>query len=62
MEDDAQRVAVFVDAAARALAMPLDPERRASVALAMARLAEFAADVASVPLADDIEVAGVFVP
>jgi hypothetical protein len=62
MGDVPSRVAAHVDAAAALLEMPLDPERRAAVIVAMTRLADFAADVASVPLTDDIEVAGVFVP
>jgi hypothetical protein len=62
MADDAAPVAAYVDAAAAALGMPLNAERRAGVSAAMARLASFAADVAAVELADDIEIAGVFVP
>jgi hypothetical protein len=62
MGDDVAAVAAYVDAAAAALAMPLDAERRAGVIAAMTRLASFAADVAAVELANDIEIAGVFVP
>lgn len=62
MGDDALRIAAHVDAAAALLGMPLDAERRAAVIAAMERLAEFATDLASVPLANDVEVAGVFVP
>jgi hypothetical protein len=62
MEDDAPAVGAYVDAAATALGMPLNGERRAAVIAAMTRLAAFAGDVAAVELADDVEIAGVFVP
>lgn len=62
MGDDAAVTAAFVDAAAAALDMPLDDRHRDGVIAAMARLRVFAADVAAVELAGDVEVAGVFVP
>jgi hypothetical protein len=62
MEDHARAVAAHVDAAAALLEMPLDVERRAAVIAALTRLAEFAADVARVPLSERVEIAGVFVP
>jgi hypothetical protein len=62
MEDEALLVAAHVDAAAALLGMPLDDVRRAAVIAAMMRLAAFAADVAAVPLAVGVEIAGVFVP
>jgi Protein of unknown function (DUF4089) len=62
MGDDTALVAAHVDTAAALLGMPLDDARRAGVIAAMSRLAAFAADIAAVPLADDVEIAGVFVP
>jgi hypothetical protein len=62
MADDSPAIAAYVDAAAVALGMPLVEQHRVGVIAAMTRLAAFAADVASVELAADIEVAGVFVP
>ena len=59
MTNDAQAVAAYVDAAAVALGMPLAAEHRAGVIAAMTRLAAFAADLGTVELPDDIEVAGV---
>jgi hypothetical protein len=38
--------------------MPLGAERETAVAAVLARLASFAADVAALPLGDDIEIAG----
>ena len=55
-------VGAHVDAAAALLGIPLDEPRRAAVAAAMVRLAAFAADVADVPLADDVPIAGDFLP
>jgi hypothetical protein len=60
--DGARGAAAYVDAAAALAGMPLDPKHRPGVVAAMTRLALFAADVAAVDLADDVEVAGVFVP
>jgi hypothetical protein len=62
MADDSPAIAAYVDAAAVALAMPLDEGHRVGVIAAMTRLAAFAADVVTVELAMDIEVAGVFIP
>jgi len=42
--------------------MPLDAERRAAVIAATLRLAAFAADMATIELGHEIEIAGVFVP
>jgi hypothetical protein len=58
MEPDARSIAAFVDASAALHAMPLGDERRAAVIAVMSRLAAFAADVAAVPLGDDVEIAG----
>jgi hypothetical protein len=62
MGDDPGRVADYVDATSALLEMPLDDARRAAVIVALTRLAAFADDVARVPLGDEIEIAGVFVP
>jgi hypothetical protein len=63
MKDEAAEIAAYVDAAVALLAMPVaSPERRSAVIATMTRLAAFAADVASVELADEIELAGAFVP
>lgn len=62
MADDAEEIAEYVDAAARALGMPLTGVQRAGVVAAMLRLAAFANDVAAVEISGDVEVAGVFVP
>jgi hypothetical protein len=62
MVDDPAVIAAHVDAAAALLAMPLDDARRAAVIVAMTRIAAFARDVAAVPLGDDVEISGVFVP
>ena len=62
MGDDPARVAAYVDATSALLEMPLDEARRAAVIVAFTRLAAFADDVARVPLDEEIEIAGVFVP
>jgi hypothetical protein len=62
MGDTPAHLAAYVDAASALLAMPLDDERRTAVIAAMTRLHAFAHDVASVPLENEIELAGVFVP
>jgi hypothetical protein len=61
MGEDAA-IAAYVDAASEVLALPVAAEHRSGVIAAMTRLAAFGADVASVELANDVEVAGVFVP
>jgi hypothetical protein len=61
MADNATAIATYVDATAVALNMPLDARHREGVIIAMTRLAAFAADVATVELANDVELAGVFV-
>jgi len=61
MGEDAA-IAAYVDAAAELHAMPLAAEHRTGVISAMTRLAAFGADVASIELARDVEVAGVFMP
>lgn len=62
MGNDVATLTAYVDAAAEALAIPLSAESRAGVITAMTRLASFAADVSAVELANDVEIAGVFVP
>jgi hypothetical protein len=64
MGDENTEIAAYVDAAATLIAMPVasSMERRSAVIATMTRLAAFAADVASVELGDDIELAGAFVP
>ncbi len=59
---DPGTVRAYVAAASNLLAMPLDPERAENVATTLALLGTLAASVAEVALADDVEVAGVFVP
>jgi len=54
--------AAYIDGAAALLEMPLDVERRAAVIAATLRLAAFAADMATIELGHEIEIAGVFVP
>jgi hypothetical protein len=61
MMDDAA-LAAYVDAAAVALAIPLDGELRAGVLASLARVAAFAADVAAFEIGHDVEIAGEFVP
>ncbi len=55
-------VAAYVETAAQFTAMPLKGERFAAVTAVMKRIALFAADVAAVELANDVEIAGVFYP
>lgn len=62
MADDSLALAAYVDAVALALGMPLAEQHRVGVIAAMTRLAAFAADVATVELPAEIEVAGMFVP
>jgi hypothetical protein len=62
MPDNATEIAIFVDATAVMLNMPLDAHHREGVIAAMTRLAAFAADVAAVELSDDVEIAGTFTP
>jgi hypothetical protein len=59
---DPGTVRAYVAAASDLLAMPLDPERAENVAVTLALLDALAANVAEIALADDVEVAGVFVP
>jgi hypothetical protein len=61
MEDD-QRCGTYVDAAAALLGMPFGTVDRAVVLGVTERLAAYAADVASVELAIDVEIAGRFEP
>ncbi len=60
MDEDESRV--YVDAAAKLLAMPLAGVDRAVVFGVMQRLAAYAADVAAYELALDVEIAGRFDP
>lgn len=62
MDTEAIAVATYIEAAAALSGMPLDAEHRAGAIVAMTRLAAFAADVATVDLGNDVEIAGVFVP
>jgi hypothetical protein len=62
MEAEAGDLAAHVDAAATLHALPLDAQRREAVIAATARLAAFAADLESVELGPQIEIAGAFVP
>jgi hypothetical protein len=62
MENDAGLVAAHVDAAAAVFGMPLKGERRAAVVAAMTRLYAFAADVATVELGPEAEIAGAVEP
>jgi hypothetical protein len=52
----------YVDAASALLAIPIDGDHRPVVDAVMERIAGFAADVASVELGIEVEIAGVFVP
>lgn len=61
-DDDRSACAAYVGAAAELTHMPLSLERARSVAVVMERIASFAADLRAFPLADDIEIAGVFTP
>ena len=55
-------LATYVDAAAAAIRLPLDPAHRPGVILNMQRIAEMAALVMELPLPDDCEPASVFRP
>jgi Protein of unknown function (DUF4089) len=55
-------VAVYVDAAAALIELPLDPAHRPGVILNMQRIADMAALVMSFPLPDDVEPAPIFHP
>lgn len=59
---EAADLAAFVDSAALITGMPLDDERRASVAQVVGRIAAFAADLDDCPIPRDVEIAGRFVP
>jgi hypothetical protein len=61
MEED-ERCGAYVEAAAALLGMPFGSLDRAVVTGVTERLAAFAADVASVELAIDVEIAGRFEP
>ena len=62
MPDNATEIAIFVDATAVTLNMPLDADHREGVIAAMTRLAAFAADISAVEMSDDVEIAGTFTP
>ncbi len=51
-------LSAYVTAAADLLALPLDDEQRANVGANVARTAAFAADLATIPLGNEIEIAG----
>ncbi len=61
-EPDRAALAAYVRAAAALAGMPIPVEREALVVENMERLAHFAADLHTAPLADDDEPAGIFVP
>jgi hypothetical protein len=52
--------ATYVDAAAAAIGLPLDPAHRPGVILNLARIAEMAALFMDFPLPDEIEAAPVY--
>jgi hypothetical protein len=54
--------AVYVDAAAALIGLPLDSTHRPGVVINMQRIAEMAALVMAFPLPDDVEPAPVFRP
>lgn len=60
--DALHEVRAYVESAARLMRMPIDARRCEAVDRNLLRIAAFSADLASVELNDDIEVAGVFVP
>jgi Protein of unknown function (DUF4089) len=60
MADHPFDAAIYVDAAAALIELPLDPAHRPAVILNMQRIAEMAALVMSFPLPDDAEPAPVF--
>ncbi len=57
-----ETVTAFIEAATALLEMPLDAERRVAVAANLRRIASFAKNLGALQLADDIEIAGEFVP
>ncbi len=59
---DNDRTGAYVDAVAALLAMPLDGVDRTVLIGVTERLAAYAADVAAVALAIDVEIAGRFEP
>jgi microcystin degradation protein MlrC len=59
---DNDRTGAYVDAVAALLAMPLDGVDRTVLIGVTERLAAYAADVAAVELAIDVEIAGRFEP
>jgi hypothetical protein len=61
-EPDRAAIAAYVRAAAVLHTMPISPEREPLVIDVMARLAEFAADLRTAPLADEDEPASRFEP
>jgi hypothetical protein len=61
-DDRAETIPPYVDAAAALTSMPLTPQSRDAVTVALTRIASLAAHVGSFPLGDDVEIAGVFRP
>jgi hypothetical protein len=57
-----EALAAYVDAAAGLTEMPLTDERAAAVAVVLARIAGFAADLDAFALGDDVDIAGAFTP
>jgi hypothetical protein len=60
--DEAFDAAIYVDAAASLIGLPLDPAHRPGVILNLQRIAQMAALVGEFPLADETEPAAVFRP
>ncbi|MGD0474036.1 MAG: AtzG-like protein [Candidatus Velthaea sp.] len=55
-----QAITAYVEAAAVLTKLPLDADRVHAAAVAMTRIADFAADVEAFALGDDVEIAGTF--
>ncbi len=62
MADRQFDAAIYVDAAAALIGLPLDPAHRPGVILNIERIAEMAALVMAFPLPDETEPAPVFLP
>ena len=62
MADRQFDAAIYVDAAAALIGLPLDPAHRPGVILNLQRIAEMAALVMAFPLPEETEPAPVFLP
>ena len=62
MEEPDDALRAYVRATAQQQRMPLPAEREAAILAVVARLGEFAAELAAFPIADHDEPAGSFVP